>query len=138
VNLPHPPVEPELICKDLRYINIDQVIGKTTFKANDHFIPIDQEFGNMNFIDEIKKEKKALGGPMFSVEENERLRREKLRGGYYKENSSESSNNNSDPNSPNRENNQISNSDCNQAYAEEQKLNNANKTKQLPRPHQRR
>lgn len=138
MNLPHPPVEPELICKDLRYINIDQVICKTTFKANDHFIPIDQEFGNMNFIDEIKKEKKALGGPMFSVEENERLRREKLRGGYYKENSSESSNNNSDPNSPNRENNQISNSDCNQAYAEEQKLNNANKTKQLPRPHQRR
>jgi hypothetical protein len=50
----------------------------------------------------LNKEKKLLGGPMFNIEENERLRKEKLRGGYFKENSSESSQNNSDPNSPDR------------------------------------
>ena len=37
---------------------------------------------------------------MFSKEENERLRREKLRGGDFKEKSSESSNEGSNPPSP--------------------------------------
>lgn len=37
---------------------------------------------------------------MFSREENEKLRREKLRGGDFKEGSSESSNDNSDHGSP--------------------------------------
>lgn len=66
---------------------------------------------------------------MFSIEENEKLRREKMRGGDFKEKSSESSNENSDPDSPNATIANKSQEKVKASLAEEKKLhkNTANK-----------
>lgn len=91
---------PELICRDLTNVDIDDILPISVQSHSQNHI--EEDVGDINLSDEIKKEKKALGGPMFSKEENEKLRREKMRGGDFKEKSSESSNDNSDPDSPNR------------------------------------
>ena len=90
--------EPELICHDLSNFNFDLYLQKP--KKNESNSNDDDSVESVNLSVEIKKEKKALGGPMFSKEENEKLRREKMRGGDFKEKSSESSNGSSGPPSP--------------------------------------
>lgn len=83
---------------------IEPILLISTQQENENSSNSNDSVGSINLSDEIKKERKALGGPMFNIEENEKLRREKLRGGYFKEGSSESSNGGSDPPSPNRQN----------------------------------
>lgn len=97
--------EPQLICKDFKYLNLDNILrpGSSNHsgkRSNSLDAETDDDLSELDLSDEIRKEKKALGGPMFSKEENEKLRREKLRGGDYKEKSSEDSQENSDGGSP--------------------------------------
>ena len=86
------------------------------------------EFGSsINLSYEFKKELKALGGPMFSIEENEKLKREKKRGGDFKEKSSESSHENSDPDSPNRAIDSKTNKGSSVSIEEKKRQSNNNK-----------
>lgn len=115
--------EPELICKDLRYLNFNDLIVKPTQVVKENKQKEDEDVDDINLSDEIKKEMRALGGPLFSKEENEKLRREKMRGGDFKEKSSESSNNNSDPDSPPRNHSQNPQGDNYGPHDEENKRN---------------
>ena len=118
-----PTNEPELICKDLRFVNYNIKTSNQKSRCNDED-SLGDYTNKINLSDEFKKELKALGGPMFSIEENEKLKRDKMRGGYFKEKSSESSNDNSDPDSPNRVICGNSNISSSSLAAEEKKLLN--------------
>lgn len=87
-------VEPELICRDLTYVNIDDILPKPVSGYNQSQPNSIVDVGDINLRAVIRQEKRALGGPMFSIEENEKLRREKMRGGDFKDGSSDSSNDN--------------------------------------------
>mmetsp|Transcript_13609 Transcript_13609/g.12076 ORF Transcript_13609/g.12076 Transcript_13609/m.12076 type:complete len:108 (-) Transcript_13609:30-353(-) len=77
----------------------------------------------LTLVMKSNKEKRALGGPMFSIEENEKLRREKMRGGDFKEKSSESSNGSSGPPSPCAEPSNLRNqNDYHVALAEKKRI----------------
>jgi hypothetical protein len=94
-------IVPVLTLRDFSNVSIANILSKASQQTCENNSNSNDSVGSINLSDEIKKEKKALGGPMFSIEENEKLRREKMRGGYFKEGSSESSNGGSDPPSPN-------------------------------------
>jgi ankyrin repeat protein len=53
LNSPSPLAEPELICKDLKYVNLDEILARTSQNSKEA-IPIEDDVSDCQFLDEIK------------------------------------------------------------------------------------